>query len=178
MLASAAGAAVLSAASVAIAGCTAKGVALAVLLLVLVVLTVIDLATMLLPDVITIPLVVVGLLVNASATVASLHDAMLGAAIGFLVFWSLYWSIRVVSRREGMGFGDVKLACAIGAWLGFRPLLHILAAAVLLAGLYACVLAMSRKISDDHLIPFGPFLAAGAALTALVGTPLYGLVTG
>lgn len=166
-----------SAAAVAIEGCTAKGVALAVLLLALVILAAIDLATMLLPDAITIPLAIIGLLVNVSATIVPLREAVLGSAIGFLGFWSLYWSIRLVSRREGMGRGDVKLACAFGAWLGYHPLPHIFATAVLMAGLYACVLALSRKINEDRLIPFGPFLAAGAALTALVGTPLYALIT-
>lgn len=176
VFASAAAVSMLSGASIAIEGCTAKGVALAALLFVLAMLAAIDLATLLLPDAMTIPLVVVGLLVNVSATIVPLRDAVLGTAIGFLGFWLLYWSIRLVSRREGMGLGDVKLACALGAWLGYRPLPHIFAVAVLLAGLYACVLAMSRRISEDRLIPFGPFLAAGAALTAFGGTPLYTLI--
>ncbi|APA90295.1 A24 family peptidase (plasmid) [Paraburkholderia sprentiae WSM5005] len=170
-----AGVAALSVASVAIEGCTIRGVALTGFLLVLAVLAAIDFATMLLPDVLTIPLTVAGIVVNAWAVVVPLQDAALGATIGFFAFGCLYWAVRFVCGREGMGFGDVKLACALGAWLGYQALPHIVAAALILAGLYACALVIARKVDDDRFIPFGPFLAAGAALSGLLGTPLYAL---
>jgi leader peptidase (prepilin peptidase)/N-methyltransferase len=165
--------AVLSVASVAIEGWTIRGVVLTGFLLVLAVLAAIDFATMLLPDVLTIPLAVAGVVVNGWAVVVPLRDAALGATIGLVAFWSLYWAVRIACGREGMGFGDVKLTCALGAWLGYRALPHVAAVALILAGLYACWLDVARKVGDDRFIPFGPFLAAGAALTALAGTPLY-----
>ncbi len=168
-----AGVAALSVVSVAVEGWTPKGIAVTAFLLVLTVLAAIDFATMLLPDVLTIPLAVAGVVVNAWAVVVPLRDAMIGATVGFVALWSLSWTVRIIRGQDGMGFGDVKLACALGAWLGYRTLPHIGAAALILAGLYACALLVARKVGDDRFIPFGPFLAAGAALTALAGTPLY-----
>jgi leader peptidase (prepilin peptidase)/N-methyltransferase len=167
------GVAALAVMSVAIEGWTLKGVALTGFLLVLAVLAAIDFATMLLPDVLTIPLAVAGVVVNAWAVVVPLRDAVIGATIGIVALWSLSWTVRIIRGQDGMGFGDVKLACALGAWLGYRTLPHVVAAALILAGLYACALLLARKVGDDRFIPFGPFLAAGAALTALAGTPLY-----
>ncbi|TCK31943.1 type IV leader peptidase family protein [Paraburkholderia sp. BL8N3] len=167
--------AVLFAASFARFGWTAKAIFIAVLLFELVLLSLIDFSTLLLPDSVTIPLAISGLGVNAFAVVVPFRDAILGASLAVLFFWTIHWAIYKFSGREGMGFGDVKLSLALGAWLGYSPLLHVMCVALLLAALYGVVLISMRRVRDDRMIPFGPFLSAGAAVTALFGTPLYGL---
>ncbi|HQD66880.1 MAG TPA: prepilin peptidase, partial [Casimicrobium huifangae] len=89
---------------------------------VLVTLTGIDLDTQLLPDQLTLPLLWLGLLVNLFAMFAHLPDAVIGAAAGYLVLWSVYWLFKLVTGREGMGYGDFKLLGALGAWFGWQAL--------------------------------------------------------
>jgi leader peptidase (prepilin peptidase) / N-methyltransferase len=135
----------------------------------LVALTFIDFDTQLLPDDITLPLLWAGLLVNAFGVVTDLRSAVLGAAGGYLLLWSVYWAFRLIAKKEGMGYGDFKLLAAIGAWTGWQVLPFAL---VISAGLGAVLgslfLWLSRRGTDTR-IPFGPYLALGGLVALLWG---------
>ena len=124
-------------------------------------LTFIDFDTQLLPDDITLPLLWLGLALNAFGIYTDLRSAVLGAIAGYLVLWSVYWLFRLVARKEGMGYGDFKLLAALGAWVGWQVLPFVI---VVSAGLGAVIgsiaLAAAGKGRDTH-IPFGPYLALG-----------------
>jgi leader peptidase (prepilin peptidase) / N-methyltransferase len=151
-----------------------SGATLAALLLVwaLVALTFIDLDTQLLPDDITLPLLWLGLLLNTAATFADLRSAVLGAAAGYLLLWCVYWGFRLLTGKEGMGFGDFKLLAALGAWLGWQAILPIvLGASVLGAAVGGLAIAFSGK-GRDVRIPFGPYLAVGGLVALFAGRAL------
>jgi leader peptidase (prepilin peptidase)/N-methyltransferase len=135
----------------------------------MVALTFIDLDTQLLPDDITLPLLWAGLLVNAFGVVTDLRSAVIGAAAGYLLLWSVYWAFRLIAKKEGMGYGDFKLLAAIGAWTGWQVLPFVL---VISAGLGAVigslVLWLTRRGTDTR-IPFGPYLALGGMVGLLWG---------
>jgi leader peptidase (prepilin peptidase)/N-methyltransferase len=130
----------------------------------------IDFDTQLLPDDITLPLLWLGLLVNAFGTFVDLRSAVFGAAAGYLILWLVYWGFRLLAGKEGMGFGDFKLLAAIGAWTGWQVLPFVI---LVSAGLGAVIggigLAMARQGRDTR-IPFGPFLALGGMAGILWGT--------
>lgn len=138
----------------------------------LIALTMIDFDTQLLPDSITLPLLWLGLLLNISGTYNSLPSAVIGAAAGYLSLWSVYWIFKLVTGKEGMGFGDFKLLAAIGAWLGwqFLPLV------ILLSSMVGAVVGISLIVflrRGRHVpIPFGPYLAAAGFIAMLWGNQL------
>ena len=132
-------------------------------------LTFIDLDTQLLPDDLTLPLLWLGLLANAFGVFTDLHSAVLGAAGGYMILWSVYWAFRLIAKKEGMGFGDFKLLAAIGAWTGWQVLpVVIVVSAGLGAVIGSLVLWMSKR-GIDARIPFGPYLALGGILGLLWG---------
>ncbi len=141
-------------------------------------LTFIDLDTQLLPDRITLPLLWGGLLVNLHGTLASLPDAVIGAAAGYLSLWSLYWLFRLATGKEGMGYGDFKLLAAIGAWLGWQALPFVLFASSLIGAITGIALIVLRRHNAAVPIPFGPFLAGAGLLALLWGDPLHRLWLG
>jgi len=117
----------------------------------LVALTFIDFDTQLLPDSITLPLLWLGLLLNLNGAFTSLANAVVGAAAGYLVLWSVYWAFKLLTGKEGMGFGDFKLLAAIGAWLGWAllPLVILLSSLVgAVVGIALIVLAKRGRTSD------------------------------
>ena len=133
----------------------------------LIALTFIDADTTLLPDDITLPLLWLGLLVNIGSVFTDIGSATLGAAGGYLVLWFVYWGFKLLTGKEGMGYGDFKLLAAIGAWLGWQmlPLVILLSAAV---GTVVGVAGIVLKGRDKGAkLPFGPYLAA-AGLIALI----------
>src|SRR5690606_21397715 len=89
---------------------------------ILLALTFIDFDTQLLPDQLTLPLLWLGLLTNAIGGFVDLHSAVFGAVAGYLFLWSTYWGFKLLTGKEGMGYGDFKLLAAIGAWLGWQVL--------------------------------------------------------
>ncbi|HEY4997712.1 MAG TPA: A24 family peptidase [Usitatibacter sp.] len=132
-------------------------------------LTFIDLDTQLLPDDLTLPLLWLGLLANAFSTYTDLRSAVLGAAGGYMILWSVYWAFRFIAKKEGMGFGDFKLLAAIGAWTGWQVLpLVIIVSAGLGAVIGSVALWLSKK-GVDARIPFGPYLALGGIAGLLWG---------
>lgn len=141
---------------------------LAVFAVFLTVLTVIDAQTMLLPDILTLPLLGMGLLANSNQTVVSFQDAVLGAVLGYLVPLLIALYYHRFRGHDGIGLGDVKLIAALGAWLGWQalPTLAVLASGIHLV-LLAIIFLVSR--SNDSVIeqPFGPALGAAGVVLVL-----------
>lgn len=135
----------------------------------LIALTLIDLDEFLLPDSLTLPLIWIGLLFNSFEIFTSLENAVYGAVIGYLSLWSVYWLFKLLTGKEGMGFGDFKLLAAIGAFLGWQalPVVILLSSVV---GAVVGILGIMILGRDKNVpIPFGPYLAAAGWITALWG---------
>lgn len=143
-----------------------EGLSAVVFVWFLIALTGIDLDTQLLPDNLTLPLLWVGLLLNTQHTFTTLNEAVIGAAIGYLALWSVYWAFKLVTGKEGMGYGDFKLLAALGAWMGWMNLPLIILLSSLVGAIVGIFLIIMKKMGKDIPIPFGPYLA-GAGLIAL-----------
>jgi leader peptidase (prepilin peptidase)/N-methyltransferase len=143
---------------------------------ILVALTMIDVDHQLLPDDLTLPLLWLGLLINTQNTLVPLQDAVLGAIAGYLVLWAVYWAFKLLTGKEGMGYGDFKLLAALGAWLGWQALPVI----ILLSSVVGAVVGISLiaiKGRDKNIpIPFGPYLATAGFLALLGGERLSALL--
>jgi leader peptidase (prepilin peptidase) / N-methyltransferase len=138
----------------------------------LIALTFIDADTQLLPDDITLPLMWIGLIANLGGTFTDLNSAVLGALLGYLTLWAVYWCFKILTGKEGMGYGDFKLLAALGAWLGWQmlPLIILLSAAVgAVVGIVGIVIAGRGK---GARIPYGPYLAAAGLIALLWGRNL------
>ncbi len=135
----------------------------------LIALTFIDFDTQLLPDSITLPLLWLGLLVNMQNTFIPLHTAVIGAMAGYLSLWSIYWLFKLLTGKEGMGYGDFKLLAAIGAWLGWSmlPVVILLSSAV--GAAVGIILIVVAKQGRSIPIPFGPYLAGGGLIALFWG---------
>ncbi|MEZ5628013.1 MAG: A24 family peptidase [Rhodocyclaceae bacterium] len=135
-------------------------------------LTFIDLDTQLLPDSITLPLLWLGLAFNLGNTFATINDAVIGAMAGYLSLWLVFHLFRLVTGKEGMGYGDFKLLAAIGAWLGWQMLpLTILLSSVVGAVVGIALIFFARH-GRNTPIPFGPYLAAAGVLALFFGDVL------
>ena len=135
-------------------------------------LTGIDFDTQLLPDSITLPLIWLGLLFNLSGTYASLSSAVIGAVVGYLSLWSVYWGFKLATGKEGMGFGDFKLLAAIGAWFGWQMLPLTILLSSFVGAVVGVALIVLAKRGRNVPIPFGPYLAAAGLLALFWGKPL------
>ncbi len=132
-------------------------------------MSMIDVDHQLLPDSIVLPLLWLGLILNSIGLFASLADAMWGAVAGYLSLWSVYWLFKLVTGKEGMGYGDFKLLAMLGAWGGWQVLpLTILLSSVVGAVLGTITLRM-QKAETDTPIPFGPYLAIAGWIALLWG---------
>lgn len=109
----------------------------------MIVLTFIDLNTQLLPDSITQPLLWTGLIVNLNNGFTDVHSAVVGAVAGYLTLWSVYWLFRLLTGKEGMGYGDFKLLAAIGAWLGWQLLPLVILFSSVVGAVVGTVLILS-----------------------------------
>lgn len=149
-------------------------IALAALIFVwaLIALTVIDLNTQLLPDDITLPLLWVGLLVNINHGFTDIQSAVIGAVAGYLSLWSIYWCFKLMTGKEGMGYGDFKLLAAIGAWLGWSMLPLVILSSSLVGTLVGIGLILAAKLNKNVPIPFGPYLVGGALIALFWGEQL------
>ena len=132
----------------------------------LIALAFIDFDTTYLPDVITLPLLWCGLLFNLYGVFANLPTAVIGAMAGYLSLWSVYWAFKLLTRKEGMGYGDFKLLAALGAWLGWQMLPLIVLLSSLVGAIVGILLIILAKKGRNVPIPFGPYLAT-AGLFAL-----------
>ena len=138
----------------------------------MVTLTFIDADTQLLPDDITLPLVWAGLLINLDGTFASLANAVVGAAAGYLVLWSVFWLFKLVTGKEGMGYGDFKLLAAIGAWLGWQLLPLVILLSSLVGAVVGIALIVLARHGRNVPMPFGPYLAAAGLIALFWGKTL------
>lgn len=139
---------------------------------VLIALTFIDVDTMLLPDQLTLPLVWLGLLVNLSGMFTSLNDAVLGAVFGYLALWSIYWLFKLVTGKEGMGYGDFKLLAALGAWFGWQALPVIILLSSFAGAVLGILMMALSKDKKSKPIPFGPYLAIAGWAYLIYGTEI------
>lgn len=138
----------------------------------LIALTLIDVDTQLLPDSITLPLLWLGLLVNLHGAFVDLSSAVIGAMAGYLSLWSVYWLFKLITGKEGMGYGDFKLLAALGAWLGWQMLPAIVLLSSLVGALVGLALIVVARRGRHVPIPFGPYLAAAGLIALLWGPQL------
>ena len=138
----------------------------------LVALTFIDFDTQLLPDSITLPLLWLGLLLNLFSTYTSLSSAVVGAMAGYLILWSVYWVFKLVTGKDGMGYGDFKLLAAIGAWLGWQILPLVILLSSLVGAITGIILIVAARHGRSVPIPFGPYLAGGGLIALFWGQAL------
>ncbi len=138
----------------------------------LIALSFIDADTQLLPDSITLPLLWLGLVVNLNGTFTDLHSAVLGAVFGYLALWSVYWIFKLVTKKEGMGYGDFKLLAAIGAWLGWQVLPVVILLSSVVGAVVGIVLILLARLGRNIPLPFGPYLAMAGLIALLWGQPI------
>lgn len=155
-----------------------QAIAAWVLLAFLVALCFIDLDTHLLPDNLTLPLAWIGLLVNMQGGFAPLDEAVTGAILGYMSLWSVYHLFRLITGKEGMGFGDFKLLAALGAWLGWKMLLPIMLAASISGAVVGLSLIALAGHDRAKPIPFGPWLALGGVVSLFWGDAMLKLWLG
>ncbi|MGC2048146.1 MAG: A24 family peptidase [Gallionella sp.] len=132
----------------------------------------IDFDTQLLPDDITLPLLWAGLGFNLFEVFTSLPSAVLGAMIGYLALWSVYWLFKLATGKEGMGYGDFKLLAAMGAWMGWQMLPLIILLSSLAGAVVGITLIAGLKHGRNIPIPFGPYLAGGGLIALFWGPTL------
>lgn len=132
-------------------------------------MSLIDADHQILPDVLVLPLLWLGLILNSFGFFTSLPDALWGAVIGYMSLWSIFWLFKLITGKEGMGYGDFKLLALIGAWGGWQVLpLTILLSSVLGAVIGIIILRLQRN-GYNKPIPFGPYLAAAGWLALIWG---------
>jgi leader peptidase (prepilin peptidase)/N-methyltransferase len=139
----------------------------------LVCLTLIDFDHMLLPDQIVMPLLWLGLLVNISGTFVPLSDAVIGAAVGYMSLFSVFWLFKLITGKEGMGHGDFKLFALFGAWLGWQLLPILILMASVVGAIIGISLMVFKKQPREQAIPFGPYLAIAGWITLLWGNGIW-----
>ena len=130
----------------------------------------IDWDTTLLPDDITLPLLWLGWLRRLEWTAIPLSLSVWGAVGGYLSLWLVYWAFKLVTGKEGMGYGDFKLFAALGAWFGWQALIPIILMASVIGAVIGIAMKFTSGLREGGYVPFGPFLA-GAGLTAMIFGP-------
>jgi len=132
----------------------------------------IDIDTMLIPDQLSLPLVWLGLLVNLKGVFVSPEQAILGAVLGYLILWSLFHLFKLLTGKEGMGYGDFKLLAAAGAWLGPKSLLLVLVISSVAGAVIGIAQMLLARHKRSQPIPFGPYLAIGTWVALMYGDQL------
>ena len=131
----------------------------------------IDWDTTLLPDDITMPLLWAGLIASTLQwNTVGLSTAIWGIVAGYVSLWAIYWAFRLITGKEGMGYGDFKLFAALGAWFGWQALVPIILMASVIGAIVGIAMKFSHPLRAGGYVPFGPFLA-GAGLTAMIFSP-------
>jgi leader peptidase (prepilin peptidase)/N-methyltransferase len=113
-----------------------------------------------------------GLLLNSFGTFVPLLDAVYGATLGYMMLWSVYWAFKLLTGKEGMGYGDFKLLAALGAWMGWQliPLIIILSSVV--GVIVGCTILLMKQQDRNTALPFGPYLAAAGWISLLWGNAI------
>ena len=152
-------------------GVTPAGIAWCGFSAALVALALIDWDTTLLPDDITLPLLWAGLIVAALRwNAVTLPDALWGAVAGYMSLWLVYQAFKLLTGKEGMGYGDFKLFAGLGAWFGWQALVPIILMASVIGAVVGIAMKFSSGLREGGYVPFGPFLA-GSGLTAMIFGP-------
>jgi leader peptidase (prepilin peptidase) / N-methyltransferase len=142
-------------------------------------LAMIDYDTTLLPDDLTYPLLWAGLLLAvAGLSPVALPDAVMGAAAGYLSLWAVYWAFKLLTGKEGMGYGDFKLLAALGAWLGWQMLPLVILLSSVVGAVIGILLMVTGAVQRDQGIPFGPYLAGAGWLALLWGNDIVSMYLG
>jgi len=132
----------------------------------------IDIGHKLLPDNITLPLLWLGILLSLFDVFVSLQDSILGVMLGYMSLWIVFWLFKLVTGKEGMGYGDFKLLAMLGAWLGWQPLFVVILTSSLVGAIVGISMIVMKKTGRETQIPFGPYLAAAGWMTLLWGDQL------
>ncbi len=132
----------------------------------------IDIDEQMLPDDLTLLGLWVGLLVSTHHVFVSPSEAIIGAISGYMTLWLLYWAFKLLTKKEGMGYGDFKLMACVGAWLGFKMLPVVVLISSFVGSVYGIVSILSRWHDRNQPMPFGPFIAIGAWISFLFGEPI------
>jgi len=127
----------------------------------------IDFDHQVLPDILTLPLLWCGLLLNTQMLFVPLIDAIWGAALGYGVLWSVFWVFKFATGKDGMGFGDFKLLAAYGAWFGWQVLPNIILMSSVIGAVCGIFLIIVHGRDSQVPMPFGPFIAGAAWLTVV-----------
>lgn len=137
-------------------------------------LAMIDWDTTYLPDDLTVPLTWAGLIAAGLGLLqsVSLSQSLAGAVAGYLSLWLVFWAFKLITGRDGMGYGDFKLFAAIGAWLGWQALIPVILVAASLGSVIGIVMKVRQQEREGGYVPFGPFLAFGALLELVTGWQL------
>lgn len=138
----------------------------------LIVIAFIDIDTMLIPDQLSLPLVWLGLILSLQHVFVDPQQAILGAVIGYLILWSIFHLFRLLTGKEGMGYGDFKLLAAAGAWLGPKSLLLILVLSSIAGAVIGITQMALLRHKKSQPIPFGPYLAIGTWIALMYGDRL------
>lgn len=126
-------------------------------------LSAIDLKVLLLPDLLTLPLLWLGLIYNSLYGTIPLEDGVYGVVAGYLALWIIYWGFRLTTGREGMGYGDFKMLAAIGAWCGWQALPPVVLIAAFV-GIFISLIRILMHKAADKTLPFGPCLACAGMI--------------
>lgn len=149
-------------------GLELKGVLFALFALWLLTISIIDLEHKLILDNLSLPLLWLGLILNAFGTITSPEQAILGAATGYFSLWLIYQIHHLITGKHGMGYGDFKLTAALGAWLGLAALPQIIVIAAMASLVVALVLLILKKQEWQNEMAFGPYLALGGLATLVI----------
>ena len=168
--------AVLSLAIVWKFGATYQGLAALLVTWSLIALTGIDFDEHLLPDSITLPLLWAGLVANSFGLFTDLSSALWGAVLGYLSLWSVYWAFKLITGKEGMGFGDFKLLAALGAWLGWTYLPTIVLMSSLVGLVFAILFMIFSGNKRSAPIAFGPYLAIAGWICLFMGSDVFDIL--
>jgi leader peptidase (prepilin peptidase)/N-methyltransferase len=150
-------------------GVTIQTVAALIFTWVLIALTLIDLKKQLLPDSITIPLLWSGILLSLFNVFTDLNASVIGAIAGYMLLWSVYQLFKLLTKKEGMGFGDFKLLAALGAWAGYSYLPQIILISSVVGSIIGISMLVIGKTKQQQPIPFGPYLAIAGWIALLWG---------
>lgn len=135
-------------------------------------LALIDYDTHYLPDQITLPFLWLGLILNISNTFTSLESSIIGAVAGYLALWSVHHLFKLITKKEGMGYGDFKLLALLGAWMGWEYLPAIIIMSSLVGSIVGVLLILLKKHKRENPIPFGPYLAIAGWIVLLWGNEI------
>ncbi len=139
----------------------------------LIALSGIDYDKMLLPDEIVLPLLWLGILFNmCDKGFTGLENSVIGAVAGYMILWSIYWGFKLLTGKEGMGYGDFKLTACLGAWLGWQMLGTIILGSALVGAILGIIIMIFQNKGKSKPIPFGPYIAIAGFVTMLYGSEI------